>query len=780
MQPTGILNGSGTAADAGTDNDTVGDARTTSDSVGEGTTLKHIPAESPSTRGATKREQRRLIAQRDQARRREVPQRGATADTPREFVPEHASTERSTASAPSAPGSGSGHRDAVEVPRRLTPEQVAGPWQQERPAEGPTAASISQDALNRLVSTVRGTDGDPMPQVSPAQWVQFINPDGPRPEAGHGGLDREAGVARRLNRVDGVRSALDTWLGRPTVSGVQPMPAGSSPSDPWIWDDPKARAHLAGVYRWMSDTPAGAGMFQEVAENLRIAGPGSAATVGYVKPDVTGHIVLAVNDGGTVVWVDPQAGTASVSGPAADQAESVDYAMFSPAGMKLAIEAGRVQPGQPVSETGVARQEVRGPVNGGAIRPADGRPVVDRHVIDRLAVGSDPGAFSGGSSISRNSGSRPDGVTVGREAAAPTTPRSVGHGGGAGISRGLPDVGPVRHGAARDHQDIADGRDAAGRGATGGARTPTPQPVRSWTDIAELADGWARVGGVLVRPESGLVLDPVTGAIETDAGRASSGETADVAPVAPAQLRDILDARVARQDATVDDVPASVGGSWSGNYYVEERTLTEAQRATLARLGRVPVATAAGSDSYFHAVLGTAFAGAVRSPLTAEVRHDDVDGWRERFATSYERNRADIESAYPALADSDAARRIRDGSAEQDVTDLYPFLTDDVPGVRAVVVAADGNTYDVGDPDLPPQYVVHLRDAYAATIRLREIDDEERPWADVLAAVAEFERKHAIRLREIDDEERPWEDVLAAVADIENTNGRDDEGRPQR
>ena len=53
-----------------------------------------------------------------------------------------------------------------------------------------------------------------------------------------------------------------------------------------------------------------------------------------------------------------------------------------------------------------------------------------------------------------------------------------------------------------------------------------------------------------------------------------------------------------------------------------------------------------------------------------------------------------------------------------------------------MVVGQNGLTYDVGDPDLPPQHVVHLGDYYAATVRMPEIDDEEKVWLIIRARLA--------------------------------------------
>ncbi len=242
------------------------------------------------------------------------------------------------------------------------------------------------------------------------------------------------------------------------------------------------------------------------------------------------------------------------------------------------------------------------------------------------------------------------------------------------------------------------------------------------------AEGWALAGGSLVRPDSALVLDPLTGELRTDSERARALTAGDLRTVAGADVAAVVTSREARDDAAVDEIPEAVGGYWSGNYFVEPRELTAEQREALAALGRLPLATTADGDSYLHAVLGTALAGLPRSPLTDEVDAPAVADWREAFARAYEAGAADIADVVPADVHREAPAHLRAGTAPQAVTDLFPYLTDDVPGLRVVVIAQDGQAYEVGDRDLPPQYVVHLGDAYAATIRVPPTDDEEKPW----------------------------------------------------
>ncbi len=206
-------------------------------------------------------------------------------------------------------------------------------------------------------------------------------------------------------------------------------------------------------------------------------------------------------------------------------------------------------------------------------------------------------------------------------------------------------------------------------------------------------------------------------------------------PLTAAETRQVVTVRTTREDVTVDEVPQQVGGYWSGNFLVPTRGLTIPQREALAALGRVPLATAQDGDSYLHAVLGTAVAGLERSPHTDEVHHADAVTWREAFARAFELNRADIDGTLPHAVTRGAADAIRRGEAPTEVTDLFPYLTDDVKGMRVVVVAQNGLTYDVGDPDLPPLYVVYLGDCYAATVRVPPHDDDDDLWLKVKARV---------------------------------------------
>ncbi|MGL4743499.1 MAG: toxin glutamine deamidase domain-containing protein, partial [Dermatophilaceae bacterium] len=252
-----------------------------------------------------------------------------------------------------------GRRARMYAPRVVTEEQLAGPWQQIRPPEVRDAVSISDEAASRLRRRVAGPDGIPLPHVSPENWVQVINPGGPSLDGDDTVRDGEAGTARRINCIDSVRSALDTWFGRPTVAGARPLPPGVDEDDGTMWDQ-KARAILDRVDRWMSSTTAGDQRFHEVAENLVQVGPGAAATVTYFRPDrVAGHVIMAVNDHGRVVWADPQIGV-SYGWPPTVETRSIEYSMFSPTGMRLAVTAGQVQPGVPAGELGPVAMDIVG------------------------------------------------------------------------------------------------------------------------------------------------------------------------------------------------------------------------------------------------------------------------------------------------------------------------------------------------------------------------------------------------------------------------------------
>ncbi|GAA3768658.1 hypothetical protein GCM10022225_64040 [Plantactinospora mayteni] len=130
----------------------------------------------------------------------------------------------------------------------------------------------------------------------PSRWVAYLNDGGPtRP-------------GRATNCTDTVRAFLSTWYGNPSVSGSlnHDLPGGVANG-------------TTRTERWLGGTfthqGAGARGLDTVRSRLLAQGHGAATVVVTSWPEGGSHMWAAVNQHGTVVWVEPQSGEISDQAP---------------------------------------------------------------------------------------------------------------------------------------------------------------------------------------------------------------------------------------------------------------------------------------------------------------------------------------------------------------------------------------------------------------------------------------------------------------------------------
>lgn len=147
------------------------------------------------------------------------------------------------------------------------------------------------------------------------------------------GNDGGAKVPGRANNcADCSRSFLESWYGRPTCAQPRIVDPALGPNDLRAGEGDSLlnmRSYAGGPETVESNylksgSPDTAAGYQQIADKLTAAGPGSAAVVEALwkgvdkngKPTFSGgHAFNAVNHQGTVLWVDMQQGTVSENPP---------------------------------------------------------------------------------------------------------------------------------------------------------------------------------------------------------------------------------------------------------------------------------------------------------------------------------------------------------------------------------------------------------------------------------------------------------------------------------
>ncbi|MCK1796236.1 toxin glutamine deamidase domain-containing protein [Streptomyces sp. XM4193] len=130
-------------------------------------------------------------------------------------------------------------------------------------------------------------------------------------------LQNDGGIGvpgRSNNCADCSRSFLSTWFGDPQVSAPRTL---DSNRDGTLDRQSPERDANANMIRWAGAPHQYAGRgeagYQRIADDLRRAGPGSAAVVQVNWRNGGGHAFNAVNHNGRIVWVDTQSGEVSDS-----------------------------------------------------------------------------------------------------------------------------------------------------------------------------------------------------------------------------------------------------------------------------------------------------------------------------------------------------------------------------------------------------------------------------------------------------------------------------------
>jgi Papain fold toxin 1, glutamine deamidase len=136
---------------------------------------------------------------------------------------------------------------------------------------------------------------------APEDWVQHVNPDKDAP-------------GRMNNCNDCTRAVESTWRGNPQVAGE----AVGLPSD---------GQHPSVTERWAGERERVTSM-QEVGTRLDQMGPGSSAMLGVDWKDGGGHSFNAVNDQGTVKYIDGQSGEIGRWPPPWSGDETTTYGIF--------------------------------------------------------------------------------------------------------------------------------------------------------------------------------------------------------------------------------------------------------------------------------------------------------------------------------------------------------------------------------------------------------------------------------------------------------------------
>ncbi|GHJ44933.1 hypothetical protein Cs7R123_22750 [Catellatospora sp. TT07R-123] len=190
----------------------------------------------------------------------------------------------------------------------------------------------------------RGADGRPrrFPSLS-SGWLGLANDGGP-----------QADPSRGVNCVDVVLSVADTWLhGRPrcaaprTLDGFsagRPVPSGGEPGGPRRIEDffGGRLQQLCPNTRGMEPDRAADAVtdaYARLEQQLLAAGPGAMAVIIHQGADGTSHTWPVFNDGGVVMYADPQQppGEPSTTPPFTDGIRRMDALVVAPDGTPSTI-----------------------------------------------------------------------------------------------------------------------------------------------------------------------------------------------------------------------------------------------------------------------------------------------------------------------------------------------------------------------------------------------------------------------------------------------------------
>jgi len=191
------------------------------------------------------------------------------------------------------------------------PEDVSGvhdPIDATRPYDrwGGLAHPDQRDQWSLEHVVPRDADGNPERYPSlDGEWTAYVNDGGP-----------EADPLRGNNCLDCSMAAIATYHGEPTVAAPRTLGYTRDYQNVDISDGEqdgplRAQEWLGGEYRSLG---LGDGGYSTIEEKLREAGPGSsAAIINSWKQELGGgsHAWNAFNDGGKIVWYDPQRGQTS-------------------------------------------------------------------------------------------------------------------------------------------------------------------------------------------------------------------------------------------------------------------------------------------------------------------------------------------------------------------------------------------------------------------------------------------------------------------------------------
>ncbi|WP_144121455.1 toxin glutamine deamidase domain-containing protein [Catellatospora sichuanensis] len=205
---------------------------------------------------------------------------------------------------------------------------------------------LTQHQLDLENAVPRGEDGRPL-QFPPLRsgWLRFANDGGP-----------QADPTRAVNCVDVLLSVADTWLhGRPRcaaartldgfASGNPDQPSGPEPRGPHRIEDffggrlqqlcPDTRGLDRQAARQTVDAS-----YARLADQLRQAGPGAMAVVIHHSSDGTAHTWPVFNDGGVIMYADPQQppGTPTTTPPYTDGIIQMDAMVIGPDGEQSLID----------------------------------------------------------------------------------------------------------------------------------------------------------------------------------------------------------------------------------------------------------------------------------------------------------------------------------------------------------------------------------------------------------------------------------------------------------
>ncbi|MDI1464845.1 toxin glutamine deamidase domain-containing protein [Catellatospora sp. KI3] len=190
----------------------------------------------------------------------------------------------------------------------------------------------------------RGADGRPrrFPSLS-SGWLGLANDGGP-----------QADPSRGVNCVDVVLSVADTWLhGRPrcaaprTLDGFsagRPVPSGGEPGGPRRIEDffGGRLQQLCPNTRGMDPDQAADAVtdaYARLEQQLLAAGPGAMAVIIHQAADGTSHTWPVFNDGGVVMYADPQQppGEPTTTPPFTDGIRRMDALVVAPDGNQSRI-----------------------------------------------------------------------------------------------------------------------------------------------------------------------------------------------------------------------------------------------------------------------------------------------------------------------------------------------------------------------------------------------------------------------------------------------------------